>query len=51
MIPDSVKELGWGLFDGCESIVTVYCDEGSAAYEYCLRNGIREARITEKESD
>lgn len=51
VIPDSVKELGWGLFDGCETIVTVYCDEGSAAYDYCLRNGIREARITEKESD
>ena len=51
IIPDSVKELGWGLFDGCENIVTVYCDVGSVAYEYCLRNGIREARIEEREAD
>lgn len=51
VIPDSVKELGWGLFDGCEDIVTVYCDEGSVAQEYCLRNGIKEARITEKEAE
>lgn len=47
IIPSSVRELGWGLFDGCESVVTVYCDEGSAAQEYCIRNGIREARISE----
>ena len=51
IIPDSVVELGWGLFDSCEDVVTVYCDEGSAAQEYCLRNGIKEARITEKEVD
>lgn len=51
IIPDSVKELGWGLFDGCENTVTVYCDEGSLAQEYCIRNGIREARISEKEND
>lgn len=31
VIPGSVKELGWGLFDGCEDIVTVYCDEGSGS--------------------
>ena len=47
IIPDSVKELGWGLFDGCEEKVTVYCDENTAAYEYCVRNGIKHARISE----
>lgn len=51
VIPSSVKELGWGLFDGCEDRVTVYCDVGSLAYEYCIRNGIREARISEREAD
>ena len=49
VIPSSVTELGWGLFDGCEKNVTVYCDEGSAAQEYCRRNGIREDRIEEKD--
>lgn len=51
IIPSSVTELGWGLFDGCESSVTVYCDEGSPIQEYCRRNGIREARISEREND
>lgn len=51
IIPTSVTELGWGLFDGCENTVTVYCDEGSPIQEYCRRNGIREARISEKEND
>ena len=51
IIPDSVKELGWGLFDGCEDVVTVYCNEGSVAQQYCLRNGIREARIAEDEAE
>ena len=51
IIPSSVVELGWGLFDGCESSITVYCDEGSAIQAYCRRNGIREARISEKEND
>ncbi|MGN0969081.1 MAG: leucine-rich repeat protein [Oscillospiraceae bacterium] len=51
IIPDSVVELGWGLFDSCEDIVTVYCAEGSAAQEYCMRNGIKEARIREEEAD
>lgn len=51
VIPSSVVELGWGLFDGCESSITVYCDEGSAIQAYCRRNGIREARISEKEND
>ena len=51
LIPDSVVELGWGLFDSCEDVVTVYCAEGSAAQEYCLRNGIKEARITKEVVD
>lgn len=50
VIPDSVKELGWGIFDGCETKVTVYCEEGSFVQEYCRRNGIREARISEKDN-
>lgn len=45
IIPDSVKDMGWGMFDGCENTVTVYCNEGSAAQEYCRRNGIKEERI------
>jgi len=49
-IPDSVKELGWGIFDGCEKTVTVYCDEGSTIQQYCIKNGIREKRISEKEN-
>ncbi len=44
-IPSSVTDLGWGILDGCEDKVTVYCDEGSAIYEYCQSNGINEARI------
>ncbi len=51
VIPKTVTELGWGLFDGCENVVTVYCDEGSVVQEYCRRNGIHEARISEKELD
>lgn len=49
-IPSSVTELGWGLFDGCENTVTVYCDEGTAIQDYCKRNAIKEARITDKEN-
>ena len=49
VIPDSVKELGWGVFDGCEETVTVYCDVDTAAYEYCLRNGIACKRVSELE--
>ena len=51
IIPDSVVDLGWGLFDGCEEIVTVYCNEGSAAFDYCRRNGILSARLSELEND
>lgn len=51
VIPSSVKELGWGLFDGCENVVTVYCDEGSPIQEYCIRNGIRQARITNEDEE
>ncbi len=49
-IPASVKELGWGIFDGCEKKVTVYCDEGSYIQQYCIKNGICEKRISEKEN-
>lgn len=51
IIPDSVKDMGWGIFDGCEDKVVVYCNEGSLAQEYCIRNGIKEARISEKRDD
>ena len=51
IIPSSVKDLGWGIFDGCEDKVVVYCDEGSEAQDYCRRNGIREARISELHKD
>ncbi len=50
VVPPSVTELGWGIFDGCEK-VTVYCDEGSAIQRYCIRNEIREARISDKVND
>lgn len=48
LIPDSVKDLGWGLFDGCDKVV-VYCREGSAAENYCRRNGIRFTALSEGE--
>ena len=51
IIPDSVKDMGWGIFDGCEEKVVVYCNEGSVAQEYCRRNGIKEARISDKRDD
>lgn len=51
IVPNSVTELGWGLFDGCENTVTVYCEEGSMVQDYCRRNGIREARISEEDND
>ena len=51
IIPDSVKDMGWGIFDGCEETVVVYCNEGSLAQEYCRRNGIKEARLSEKRDD
>ena len=51
VIPSSVKDLGWGIFDGCESRVTVYCDEGSEISEYCRRCGIKQARMSDKESN
>jgi len=51
VIPSTVTELGWGLFDGCETKVTVYCEEGSPVQEYCRRNGIREARLSEEVDD
>jgi len=51
IIPDSVKDMGWGIFDGCEDKVVVYCNEGSVAQDYCRRNGIKEARMIEKDED
>lgn len=50
IIPSSVKELGWGVFDGCKKDMVVYCDEGSAIYDYCVRNHIKNARIEEAEA-
>lgn len=51
IVPSSVKELGWGIFDGCEKTVTVYCEEGSVIQEYCRRNKIREARLSERDKE
>lgn len=51
IIPDSVTDMGWGIFDGCEDKVVVYCNENSYAYKYCIRNGIRQARIEEANKD
>ncbi len=51
VVPSSVTELGWGIFDSCETTVTVYCEEGSAIQEYCRRNAIKEARISETEEN
>lgn len=51
VVPSSVKELGWGIFDGCEKSVVVYCDEDSLIHDYCIRNEIKQARITEKGLD
>ena len=48
LIPDSVKDLGWGLFDGCDKVV-VYCREGFVAENYCRRNGIRFTPLSEGE--
>ncbi len=39
IIPSSVVEFGWGMFNGCEK-VTVYCESGSAAAEYCEKKNI-----------
>lgn len=50
IIPSSVKELGWGVFDGCKKDMVVYCDEGSAIYDYCVRNHIKNARMDEIEA-
>lgn len=50
IIPSSVKELGWGLFDGCPKDMVVYCDEGSDIQAYCIRNKIKEDRISHLEN-
>ncbi len=39
IIPDSVVEFGWGVFNGCDK-VTVYCEEDSAAAEYCEKKNV-----------
>ena len=39
-IPSSVTEIGWGLFDGCEEVVTVYCEKDSPIYKYCVEKNI-----------
>ena len=41
---------GVDKIDGCENLVTVYCNENSAIYHYCVRNGIKHARIEEKDT-
>lgn len=46
----SVRDLGWGVFDGCPEGLTVYCEEGSSVQLYCKQNGIREARIEDKDN-
>ncbi len=51
IIPDSVKEMGWGVFDGCEDKVVVYCNEGSLAYEYCIRNKIKTAILADEDEE
>ncbi len=51
IIPNSVVDMGWGIFDGCEEKVVVYCEEGSYAQDYCRRNGIKEARLSDKHED
>ncbi len=51
IVPSSVQELGWGMFDGCKDSLVVYCDEGSAIQKYCIRNGIKEARVSDKDND
>lgn len=41
-LPDSLRNVPEGLFAGC-SIQTVYCNEGSAACDYAVDNGIATA--------
>ncbi len=48
LIPSSVKEIGWGMFDGCPEDMVVYCETGSTIHEYCIRNGIKVAELTEE---
>mgnify|MGYP006939738503 CR=1 FL=1 len=39
VIPESVKEFGWGVLNGCENVVVV-CKEGSAA-AYCDKKNVK----------
>ena len=48
-IPDSVHDIGEGAFSNCALLVVVYCREGSAAENYCRRNGIRFTPLSEGE--
>ena len=50
IVPSSVRELGWGIFDGCPDSLVVYCDEGSEMHAYCIRNKIKNDRISNLES-
>lgn len=47
-IPSSVVNIGSGLFEGSEN-VTVYCEEGSVADQYCAENNIDSVNISENE--
>lgn len=38
-IPSSVTSISDDAFDGCDSL-TIRCEEGSAAYEYAVENGM-----------
>ncbi|MBQ4268938.1 MAG: leucine-rich repeat protein, partial [Clostridia bacterium] len=49
IVPESVKELGWGIFDGCERTVTVFCEAGSVIEEYCKKNKIHVESFSEKD--
>ena len=51
IVPSSVTELGWGLFDGCSDELVVYCDEDTEIQAYCIRNHIKEARMSEITND
>lgn len=38
-LPSSIRQMGNDIFDNCDS-VTVYCEEGSFAAQYCADNGV-----------
>lgn len=51
IIPSSITEIGWGIFDGSEDKLTIYCEENSAIYDYCKRNAIKTANILDSHND